>query len=140
MVVPEVVGTALEWDLEVAGLEDAGEVEQKSLEEEGEGNVEEVAQQVGEAEALLVERTAAAEEAAGAGKAAGAAGGAVVYFRGLPGPGWGFPPRHVYPDVSLPPCGWCPPGPRSHQWSHPASYWEEVQPSFVLPPEPGSLF
>lgn len=67
-------------------LEDAGEVEQKSLEEEDEGNVEEEAQRAGEVEALLVERTAAAEEAAGAGKAAGAAGGAVACFHGLPGP------------------------------------------------------
>lgn len=43
MVVPEVVGTTLELDLEVAGLEGAGEVEQKSLEEEGAGSVEEEA-------------------------------------------------------------------------------------------------
>lgn len=138
--VPEEVGTTLELDLEVAGLEDAGEVEQKSLEEEGEGNVEEEAQQVGEAEALLVERMAAAEEAAGAGKAAGAAGGAVACFHGLPGPEWGSPPRRVYPGVFPPPSGSCLPGPRSHQWSHPASCWEEAQPSFVLPPGPGSLF
>lgn len=69
-------------------LEDAGEVEQKSLEEEGAGSVEEEARPAGEAEALLVEQTAAAEEAAGAGRAAGAAGGAGAYCHGLPAP-WG---------------------------------------------------
>lgn len=67
-------------------LEGAGEVAQRSLEEEGAGSVEEEARPAGEAEALPEERTAAAEEAAGAARAAGAAGGAGAYCRGLPGP------------------------------------------------------
>lgn len=44
-------------------------------------------------------------------------------------PEWGFPQRRVYPGVFPPPSGSCLPGPRSHQWSHPAS-WYKAQASF----------
>lgn len=67
-------------------LEGAGEVAQKSLEEEGAGSAEEEARRAGEAGALLVERRAAAGGAAGAARAAGAAAGAGACCRGLPAP------------------------------------------------------